>query len=102
MFVICPGQGVQGPDVSGAARVTYEPYLPRSARIAAGEMPEMIVSFKLTCHQSTAKEALFIGSNTTAGGVLVEISGLRGGFSPIVVGEWVTQSFVFFVIFQHA
>src|SRR5882672_6235770 len=100
MFVICPGQ--PGQVRSGAARVTYELYLPRSARIAAGEMPEMIVSFKLTCHQSSAKEALVIGSNTMPSVLLVEVSGLRAVFPPIVIGNWVTQSFGSLVVGQRA
>jgi len=78
MFMICPGK--LGNAASGAARVMYEAYLTWSARIAAGETPETIVSFKLTCHQSIAKDALFIGSNTTPSVVLVETSGLRAVF----------------------
>src|SRR5258708_37893944 len=63
MFVICPGQ--PGHVGSGAARVMYEPYLAWSARMASGEMPEMIVSFKSIDHQSSAREALTTGSHTT-------------------------------------
>src|SRR5437879_9235957 len=69
--------------------------------MADGETPEMIVSFKLTCHQSSAKEALFIGSNTMPSVLLVEISGLSAVFPPSVIGNWVTQSFKLLVVAQR-
>src|SRR5258708_28878413 len=90
MFVIGPGQ--PGQLGSGAPRVTSDPYLTGSASMASGAMPKMIVFFRLTCHQSSEKEALFIGSNTMPSVLLVEVSGLRSGLPPTVIGNWGPQS----------
>src|SRR6266853_3044327 len=100
MFVTCPGQPTQV--LSGAARVTSDPYRAGSLSMACGEMPKMIVFFKLTCHQSSAKEALLIGSNTMPSVLLVEVSGLRSGLPPTVIGNWVWQSFTLPVVLQRA
>src|SRR5882762_1628187 len=106
MFVICPGHKapVLGSTQlgSGAARVTYEPYLARSARMNAGETPETIVCCKSTDHQSNAKEALLVGSSTMPSVRLVEVSGWRAAFPPIVIGNCVTQSFELLVVLQRA
>src|SRR5205814_8878670 len=90
MFVIRPRQ--PGQLGSGAPRVTSDPYLTGSASMASGAMPKMIVFCKLTCHQSTERDALITGSNTTPSVLLVEVSGLRSGLPPTVIGNWVPQS----------
>src|SRR2546427_12724074 len=56
-------------------------------------MPKMIVSFRSTDHQSSAIEVLFTGSKTAPRVRLVEISGLRSGWPPTVIANWVRQSF---------
>src|SRR5260370_16244692 len=94
MFVITPGQPVH--DGSGAARVTNPPNLVGSLSMTCGAMPEMIVCFRLTCHQSSAKEVLLVGSNTTPSVLLVEVSGWSAVFPPSVIGNWVAQSVLFF------
>src|SRR5256885_8289716 len=91
VFRIFPGQ--PGQVGSDAARVTSDANLASSASIASGAMPKMIVCFKLTCHQSSAKEALFIGSNTTPSVLFVEVFGLRVVFPPIVIGSLPPHSF---------
>src|SRR5258708_39127468 len=90
MFVIRPGQ--PGQLGSGAPRVTSDPYLTGSASMASGAMPKMIVFFRLTCHQSSEKEALVIGSNTMPSVLLVEVSGLRSGLPATVIGKSVPQA----------
>src|SRR5258708_9434032 len=86
MFVIRPGQ--PGQLGSGAPRVTSDPYLTGSASMASGAMPKMIVFFRLTCHQSSEKEALVIGSNTHPRALLVEVSGVSSGLPPTVIRHW--------------
>src|SRR5258708_10064414 len=90
MFVIRPGQ--PGQLGSGAPRVTSDPYLTGSASMASGAMPKMIVFFRLTCHQSSEKEALVIGSKTMPGVLFVEVFGLRSGLPPTGIGDWVPPS----------
>src|SRR6266851_1767920 len=92
MLTIGPGQPVHVAPLPAGPRVTSDPYLTGSASMASGAMPKMIVFCKLTCHQSTEREALFIGSNTTPSVLLVEVSGLRLGLPPTVIGNCVPQS----------
>src|SRR6266851_7381459 len=92
MLTIGPGQPVHVAPLPAGPRVTSDPYLTGSASMASGAMPKMIVFFRLTCHQSSEKEALVIGSNTMPSVLLVEVSGLRSGLPPTVIGNWVPQS----------
>src|SRR5438067_2487422 len=92
MLTIGPGQPKHVAPLPTGPRVTSDPYLTGSASMASGAMPKMIVFCKLTCHQSTERDALITGSNTTPSVLLVEVSGLRSGLPPTVIGNWVPQS----------
>ena len=92
MLTIGPGQPAHAAPLPAGPRVKNGANLAGSERSVCGVMPKMIALFKKTSQRSSATEMLLVGSSTTPSVRFRDVSDLRLGLPPIVIGNCVLQS----------